>query len=802
MFALRRRAIGVSVALVAAASLTATLLISTALAQDPPPSITSITVSDITMKAAKVTVNLADAADGTTVYLKFGSATVRSLTSPRAPAYNVGNPERLDPADGRWVYVYEDADPLESTAQSGAATFSLPDSALPREKLADGIQDLWASYEVLVEASLDVTFPSDVTTTETFVTLPPKAEGVWGDAEKTAMGIQTSLSHLSGTPHIVYYRWRAEDATTWNTGSFTVPWGNPQTSTGQVMTGLVALTPYVMEVSLDPDFPPDPPDETMTVIGWTREPDVVRMGIRKVTESEATVTAIMDYPQGHDFNLACQSRLAAEDDDWSYMRDSSRMDGYVGSVPLRSLVVAKDYEYQCRLKFNVWGYQDQSRALSGKYLRTLGTGPALTEISGSLSGTTATITVDLVNTDGSDRNIYLRHRQYPTEQWNSTVTQSTATASTEFTLSGLADDTVHEFEASLDEFFNQENTLTLYLTVGNPPYSTVTNGGVQDPNNNGGTQDPNNNGGEETNTEETNTEETNTEETNTEETNTEETNTEETNTEETNNNGGDLPPEETENSGGNENNGGGTLPQNNSGRSSGGGFGDSSVTRNTAPKFRDSARDIRTVPENSEEGVTVGKPIRAWDPENDVLAFSLRGNDAEPFTIDTKTGQILVGPEAVLDYEAQKVHVVTLVVTDPGGEETTTELEIHLTDVKLPGKADIFDVANNHNERLEKEEVEAAAATYGLGLITKLEILFIVKYYYSTELAAIDFDNLPSMVDKYDVNADSIIDRDEVLTALQDFMEGRLSRSDMREVLKVYYITVEEEAQEAEPAQT
>ena len=62
MFALRRRAIGVSVALVAAASLTATLLISTALAQDPPdPSITSITVSDITMKAAKVTVNLADA---------------------------------------------------------------------------------------------------------------------------------------------------------------------------------------------------------------------------------------------------------------------------------------------------------------------------------------------------------------------------------------------------------------------------------------------------------------------------------------------------------------------------------------------------------------------------------------------------------------------------------------------------------------------------------------------------------------------------------------------------------------------
>ena len=218
------------------------------------------------------------------------------------------------------------------------------------------------------------------------------------------------------------------------------------------------------------------------------------------------------------------------------------------------------------------------------------------------------------------------------------------------------------------------------------------------------------------------------------------------------------------------------------------------MTRNTPPNFRDSARDMRTVPENSEEGVTVGKPIMAWDPENDVLEFSLRGDAAEPFTIDEKTGQILVGPEAVLDYEAQNVHVVTLVVTDTDGDTAITELEIHLTDVKLPGKADAFDVANNHNERLEQEEVEAAAAAYGLGLITKLETLFIVKYYYSTEMAAIDFANLPSMVDKYDLNEDSIIDRGEVLMALQDFMEGKLSRSGMRQIVEVYYTTVEETA--------
>ena len=425
---------------------------------------------------------------------------------------------------------------------------------------------------------------------------------------------------------------------------------------------------------------------------------------------------------------------------------------------MQSLTANEDYEYRCRLQWDVGAFGPYGRRLEGRSTRTLGTDLALAEISAATAGTVATITVALVNTDGTNYDVYLRHRVFPSEEWGAGAPKATTTDTALFIVSNLANDTVQEFEASLDQNFPETATLTLYLVVGN------SGGGTTPTPTPAPTPDPNNNGE-------------------------------------------GTPPEETEtnNGGGNGGGGGGTLPQNNGGRSGGGGGGScdgSSVTRNTPPKFRDSAGDVRTVPENSEEGVIVGKPIMAWGPENDVLAFSLRGDDAEPFTIDEKTGQILVGKDAVLDYEAQKVHVVTLVVTEPDGEETTTELEIHLTDVKLPGKADIFDVANNHNERLEKEEVEAAAATYGLGLITKLEILFIVKYYYTNELAAIDFENLPSMVDKYDVNADSIIDRDEVLTALQDFMEGRLSRSDMREVLKVYYTTVEEEAQVAEPAQT
>ena len=778
MSALTRRVVGVSAAMVAVVLLASLSLTAIAQAQTTP-TITSVTVSDITMTSATVTVNLADADDGTTVYLKYGPVNAHPPTNPRPAAYNLYGNIAADGMIHKASRVDEDAPPLDEDSLSGAAVFNLPDtpfrlsdSTIDTMKLPGGIQDLWSDYDVKVEASLEQDFSSGVVT-ENFTTLPPTIDGYWGAAGKTSIRIHAHLSNFSGKEQTVYYRYRAEGSDTWIEGSYTIPWINQTTDNIQEATGLASHTPYVIEVSSDPTFPAD---KTSTSTRSTLPPDLVRMGVRKITETEATINAVMDYPNGRDYSMSCRSRPDNDPGDWSNSFGGS-MDGFVGSATARSLAANSPYDYKCFLTFSI--SPQQSTPMESR-LKTLGTDPALAEISATLSGRTATITVALSNTDGNNNDVYLRHREYPTEEWGASLPRATTTAIAVWS-TPLTDDTVHEFEASLDTTFPELGKLTLYLVVGNPPYATVPDSDSSTPPDDGttppddGTTPPD---GGTTPPDEGNTpppEDTNT------------------------------PPEDNNNGGGNQNNN--PPPQNNGGGGGGfggggGGFGGGSQTRNTAPNFRDSARDMRTVPENSEEGVTVGEPIVAWDPQNDVITFSLRGDDAEPFTIDRKTGQILVGPDAILDYEAQNVHVVTLVVTDPDGDTATTEVEIHLTDVKLPGKADIFDVANNHNERLEKEEVEAAAAAYGLGLITKLEILFIVKYYYTTELAAIDFDNLPSMVDKYDVNADSIIDRDEVLTALQDFMAGRLSRADMREIVQVYYTTIEDATQEAEPAQT
>ena len=87
MTALTRRVVGVSAAMVAVVLLASLSLTAIAQAQTTP-TITSITVSDITMTSATVTVNLADADDGTTVYLKYGPLNAHPPTNPRPAAYN------------------------------------------------------------------------------------------------------------------------------------------------------------------------------------------------------------------------------------------------------------------------------------------------------------------------------------------------------------------------------------------------------------------------------------------------------------------------------------------------------------------------------------------------------------------------------------------------------------------------------------------------------------------------------------------------------------------------------------------
>ena len=100
---------------------------------------------------------------------------------------------------------------------------------------------------------------------------------------------------------------------------------------------------------------------------------------------------------------------------------------------------------------------------------------------------------------------------------------------------------------------------------------------------------------------------------------------------------------------------------------------------------------MRYVPENSDGEVEVGSPVKAKDPNDDTLSYTLGGADAGLFTIvqtddDATTGvdeegQIQVKARAMLDHETKPTHTVTLRRLTRVNATDTITVTIHVTDV-------------------------------------------------------------------------------------------------------------------------
>ena len=101
---------------------------------------------------------------------------------------------------------------------------------------------------------------------------------------------------------------------------------------------------------------------------------------------------------------------------------------------------------------------------------------------------------------------------------------------------------------------------------------------------------------------------------------------------------------------------------------------------NRAPAFRRSST-TRPIDENSASGANVGAVVRATDADGDRLTYSLTGTDAGSFTINSGTGQIMVGAGTTLDYETKASYMVTVTATDPVGDSDSIAVTITVTNV-------------------------------------------------------------------------------------------------------------------------
>ena len=136
----------------------------------------------------------------------------------------------------------------------------------------------------------------------------------------------------------------------------------------------------------------------------------------------------------------------------------------------------------------------------------------------------------------------------------------------------------------------------------------------------------------------------------------------------------------------------------------------------------------RGVVENAGSDQKVGKPVTAISPDGGTLVYTLSGEDADLFDIDSRSGQISVKAGAELDYEGDRGEFTLFVTaTDPPGVASTVKVVVQVEDVRLAGVGGRYDA--NSNEVIDREEVIAAVSDYYNGLITKDETIETIRLY-------------------------------------------------------------------------
>ena len=107
---------------------------------------------------------------------------------------------------------------------------------------------------------------------------------------------------------------------------------------------------------------------------------------------------------------------------------------------------------------------------------------------------------------------------------------------------------------------------------------------------------------------------------------------------------------------------------------------------NRPPSFP-SETATRSVAENQLAGSFIDAPVRATDPDNDVLIYGLLGPDAASFSVDAVTGQLRT--KATLDYETKSTYMVTVAATDPDSDSDSIMVTIMVTNVNEMGMVEL-----------------------------------------------------------------------------------------------------------------
>ena len=274
-------------------------------------------------------------------------------------------------------------------------------------------------------------------------------------------------------------------------------------------------------------------------------------------------------------------------------------------------------------------------------------------------------------------------------------------------------------------------------------------------------------------------------------------------------------------------------------------------TRNEAPVFPDQDPDTegdqldqeRSVAEDATATANgnVGDPVTATDATGENLTYTLGGADAALFAIDRASGQITVGSGTKLDKETKDTYTVTVTATDSFGVGSTITVTIKVTDVDEPPAISVGGLVVTGMRSVEyAENGTGMVATYGavgpdassaiwslsgddagdFRISTAGVLTFRASPNYETPADAdtdsvymvtveandgtntatkavtvtvTDVDEMVTgddLVDEYDADGSGMIEKSEVLNAINDYLFGEgdeaISKPEVLRLINIY----------------
>ena len=318
------------------------------------------------------------------------------------------------------------------------------------------------SYEV--EAALSSNFAASKTTTFSTLSSEPSVSSLTIDdiTQTSAVGT-VSIANEGTAQKTIYLQYRVRGTVGWSDPALTTTTYGASATID--LTGLTANTDYEAQASLTSDFALA---QSATFRTLPPDPSLTSVDVKDIKQTTARAEVEIAHPNGNSLTVHTRYRTTTPQGDWSSTLTGNSTTGEA-SIELTGLASDTEYELEASLT------SDFTVAVSDTF-STLPPDPVVSEVSvSSIRTTTAKVTIDIANSNGKSQTVNLRYRTTtPQGSWSNTATADSTTDKAIIRLSGLAQNTEYEVQASLDDSFPARRTRdATFTTLREPSIETV-----------------------------------------------------------------------------------------------------------------------------------------------------------------------------------------------------------------------------------------------------------------------------------------------------------------------------------------